>query len=152
MKLNFNICFAEAIKEVISSICQCDDVLTYEFEMKEFSDFEDDISMFLNITGKYRGSVFYSMNKSLAIELSSIMIGFPISDIDELAKSSLLELANMISGKAMTKFSEKGYYCETSIPVIMKKNDKIPFKNSLGVYFETETPIGNIYTGISIRE
>ncbi|MFN8671528.1 MAG: chemotaxis protein CheX [Candidatus Sericytochromatia bacterium] len=152
MKSNFNSCFSNAVKEVISNLCQCEDITNTEFEMKEFSFFSADISIFLNISGKLRGSIFYSMSKDFALELSSIMIGFPISEIDELSKSSLLELANMISGKAMTKLSDLGHYCETSIPVFMNKGDEIPFKNTLGVHFETETPIGVLYTGISLRE
>lgn len=152
MEVNLSECFSEAITEVLSKLCQYEDVVISSPEQTSFSTVNDDIAIFLDISGKLRGSLFYSMSNSFAIELASLMIGFPVSEINDLPISSLAEVGNIISGKAMTKLSEKGYYCETTIPLVLKKDAKIPFKNPVGISFKAETPIGELFVGISLRE
>lgn len=152
MEVNLSECFSEAITEVLSKLCQYKDVVITSPEKTTFSSVKEDLAIFLDVSGKLRGSLIYSMSDKFAIELSSLMIGFPVSEINDLPKSSLAEVGNIISGKAMTKLSEKGYYCETTIPIVLKKEAKIPFKNPVGISFKVETPIGDLFVGISLRE
>lgn len=152
MEVNLSECFSEAVVDVLSRLCQYRDVNISPIEQTTFSTVKDDIAIFLDVSGKLRGSLIYSMSNSFAIELSSLMIGFPVSEINELPKSTLSEVGNIISGKALTKLSEKGYYCETTIPLVLKKDAKIPFKNQVGISFKAETPIGDLFVGISLRE
>lgn len=152
MEVNLSEYFSEAVVDVLSRLCQYKDVNISPYEQTTFSTVNDDIAIFLDVSGKLRGSLIYSMSNSFAIDLSSLMIGFPVSEINELPKSTLAEVGNIISGKALTKLSEKGYYCETTIPLVLKKGAKIPFKNPVGISFKAETPIGDLFIGISLRE
>lgn len=86
----------------------------------------DDITVEFDIKSiNFNGKVYYFMSKSFALSILNIMIGYMI-DLDlesEMTKSALLELNNMITGKALTKLSDMGSDYQMSIPNIIVGND-----------------------------
>ena len=89
----------------------------------------DDITVDLELkSNNFSGKVYYFMSKSFVTNVLSIMMGF-MSELDlesEMTRSALLELNNMITGKALTKLSEMGTNYNMSVPeVILGKGSKI---------------------------
>lgn len=152
MKPNISEFFSLSVKEVLASLCQCD-VEIGRSKMRNLSQTIEEVTIYLEATGKLRGQILYIMDKSFALELASNMVGLPITEMDELTMSALSEVGNIITGSSMTKLSELGYYCETTIPtIILGKDKQLPIVDSVGVLIPCKTPIGNLYIGISLRE
>lgn len=144
--------FSNSVKDVLASLCQCE-IQIGKSKMKNISQTFEEITIMLEITGKLRGQILYVMSRDFALELASIMIGMPIVEMDELGMSALSEIGNIITGSSMTKLSELGYYCETTIPlVVIGKDQPLPIIDSVGVTIPCTTPIGGLTIGISIRE
>ncbi|MBO8159880.1 chemotaxis protein CheX [Thermosyntropha sp.] len=65
----------------------------------------DSVAVFIGLTGRIHGRVVISFNQDIACKIASVMMGgLPITLLDEIAKSAVAELCNMILGNAMTIF------------------------------------------------
>jgi len=57
----------------------------------------DNIVILVGLTGKIRGQAIFSMNKNVALTAASGMMGgLNLTELDEMSKSALSELTNMI--------------------------------------------------------
>ena len=151
MKPNLSEAFSLSVKEVLANLCQCE-VTVSEAQPRDLSKTVEDITIILEMVGKIKGQIVYMMNKDFGLELASNMIGMPISEVDELDElgmSALSEIGNIITGSALTKLSDAGFYCETTIPKIILGKDK-PLKvfDPLAMTLVSSTPIGNLNIGI----
>jgi len=152
MKLNISGVFTTAAKEVLLHQFNCDAEIG-KSKMKNISQTVEDITLVLEVTGKIRGQVIYMMDKRFALEFASMMVGIPIIDIDELSMSAISEIGNIITGSAITKLSESGYYCETTIPnFIMGKDEPLDTIDSIGVTIPVTTPIGSLTIALTLQE
>ena len=123
MKDSISEAFSSSIKEVLISLCNCDVSIDTPQEI-EFSKTLGDISIILEINGQLRGQVIYTMSETFSLEIASQMMEMPITEIDDLTLSALSEIGNIVTGNATTKLSGLGFYCETTIPKVVKGKDK----------------------------
>ena len=74
----------------------------------------------LGIVGDKKGNVVYSLNKEGAKNIASIMMmGMPVEELDDMAKSALSELANMLTANAGINFSNDNITVDISVPTLM---------------------------------
>ena len=82
---------------------------------------DEDITVVIGISGTLQGNVLYGFSDATAEGLVKTMTGEEEVDIkDEIGLSVLGEVANMITGNAITALAEAGYPCEISPPVIFE--------------------------------
>lgn len=80
----------------------------------------NDVTVLLGVAGAVHGHLVLSMDLPLALRVASaMMMGAPMQQFDELGKSAICELGNMITGNAMTKLANLGYVCDTTPPSIV---------------------------------
>ncbi len=80
----------------------------------------DDIVIILGITGEIRGQATLTMNFDLGKSIASqMMMGMPVSEIDDMAKSALSELGNMIMGNAATLLYNNGIQTDITPPSLV---------------------------------
>jgi len=83
-----------------------------------------DVIVLIGLTGEIHGSVVINLSKVLACNIASaMMMGMPVPELDEIAKSAISELCNMILGNAATLFSRKGIVIDITPPTILIGND-----------------------------
>jgi len=79
------------------------------------------IMIILGIVGDIRGNVVYSITTEDAKQLAStMMMGMPVEELDDMAKSALSELTNMLTANAATAFSNIGIIIDISTPTMMQ--------------------------------
>jgi chemotaxis protein CheX len=77
----------------------------------------DNVLTIVGLTGKIRGQVIFSMSKATAMTIASNMMGgMPVNDLDEISKSAISELTNMILGNTATILYNKGVGVEITPP------------------------------------
>lgn len=77
----------------------------------------DNVMVIVGLTGKMRGQVIFTMSKPVAIDIASKMMGgVVISELDEISKSAISELTNMILGNTATILYNKGIGIEITPP------------------------------------
>lgn len=78
------------------------------------------IVIIIGVTGKIRGQIIFEMDKKTALKLTSAMMGgSEVGNLDEVAKSAISELTNMIIGNTATILYNKGIKIEITPPSIL---------------------------------
>ena len=80
----------------------------------------DNIAVFVGLTGRIRGQVIISLSKTTALSIASAMMGgMPVTELDEISKSAISELANMIMGNTATLLASRGIGIEITPPSLL---------------------------------
>ncbi|EAX48537.1 CheC domain protein [Thermosinus carboxydivorans Nor1] len=90
------------------------------------------LTVVVGVNGDLSGNVFISFEAGTAKKLASSMAGgFVFEEIDELCKSAIGEIGNVIMGNICTAFAEKGKKIDITPPVLVEgENIKLGTKYS----------------------
>ncbi len=78
------------------------------------------IAVIVGLTGRIRGQVVISMTLSSALEIASAMMGgMQVDAMDEISKSAISELGNMIMGNTATILAGRGIGIEITPPSLL---------------------------------
>jgi len=100
----------------------------------------------VGIVGMIKGNVVYCMDTEDAKKIASTMLmGMEVEELDDLSKSALSELSNMLTANAATIFSNTGMLIDISTPTLLYGDSisiKMSSKQVLSVeLFSDEIPI-----------
>ncbi len=108
--------FIEASKTVLKQTAGIDARLGNIY-LKKSPFTSDNILIFVGLTGKIRGQTVFAMSKSVALLIASGMMGgAELTELDEISKSALSELTNMILGNTATILYNRGVGVEITPP------------------------------------
>jgi chemotaxis protein CheX len=118
--------FIEASQTVIKQIASMDAKLGKVY-LKTAPYRSEDIIIMVGLTGKIRGQAVFSMTRELGMKIASfMMMGMEVTEFDELSKSAISELANMIMGNAATILYNRGINIDITPPsLLMGENMQI---------------------------
>ena len=74
----------------------------------------EDVTAFIRITGHIEGHVLFGFNKDTASAIVGKILGLEVQDFNEVARSALGELANMITVNAVSDLAAAGQTCQMS--------------------------------------
>lgn len=84
----------------------------------------DKVVIIIGIAGDFRGQVFFSMDEKTACSIASaMMFGMEVPALDEMSKSAIAELGNMIMGNVSTEFYNTGVKIDITPPTILVGTD-----------------------------
>lgn len=117
------------------------------------------VGIILKLTGDIEGRIVYEFSRGITMRLASKMIEKSMIKFDDpsqfkkLLESAIMELANIISGNAITKLSDEGYSCMISPPEIFlgKGVILVPKKHST-IVIELATIFGDFMIDLSITK
>lgn len=83
-----------------------------------------DIWIQVGMTGQLSGNVVFGLKESVALKIVSAMMGGTIlTKMNEMGKSAISELSNMISGNASTILFNQGVNVDITPPVIVNPQE-----------------------------
>ena len=111
-----------------------------------------DVNTIIGVTGQLEGQVIYTFDERVALRIASALMGEAVEDLDELAKSAVAELGNIITGNAAIGLSENGYNCILTPPTLLTGKELIvtTFTPVLNVPFSTD--FGSVTVHVALRE
>jgi chemotaxis protein CheX len=78
----------------------------------------------IGMTGHLQGDVLFGLEDALALRIVSAMMGgYPVQEMNELGKSAISELGNMISGNASTLLSNQGILIDITPPALLTSQE-----------------------------
>ena len=84
----------------------------------------EEVTIYVGVTGEIKGFAAFSLTTDASCKVASRMMGgMPVDHFDELVKSAIGEMANMICGNTTVKFSELGYSMNIAPPAVMTGKD-----------------------------
>ena len=139
---------ASSVLEEIAALKSTRGKLTLKDPNKPFRD----VCAILGVIGTVHGQVIYGFDETTARSVvSRMMMGAEVTEFDEMARSALGELGNIITGKASVNLESAGFPIEISPPTLVMAQNvrisslKIPM---IVVPLETEVGVIDIYVGL----
>jgi chemotaxis protein CheX len=141
--------FSKATQEVFKLLLDLD-ALTDVSQQTNDAALGDTINIKIGLTGDFSGEIHYSFPTQTTLEMVKIMSGMEIDQIDEFVTSAMGEVANIISGNAMTGLSEQHITCDILPPEIIVGAAGCPLDQPCQIVNAcVHTSIGDI--GLSIK-
>jgi chemotaxis protein CheX len=120
--------FLESASTVIQQVCNVP-ITRGELGIKDVAFFDDHIWIKIGMTGQMEGDVIFGLHNEVALRVVSAMMGgFPVQEMDELGKSAISELGNMISGNASMILFNQGISIDITPPQLVQDQDSLPSK------------------------
>jgi chemotaxis protein CheX len=93
------------------------DVKRNKMVVKERSVESRGVTVLVGFTKNIKGNVAYNMSETTAKFIAStMMMGMPVENFDDMAQSAISELSNMITANAATNLASLGYDADISTP------------------------------------
>ena len=114
------------------------------------------VAALVGLAGDVEGRVLFDMTKETALQVAGAMNMDTFDALDELAKATIQELANMITAQAVTKLHDLGFKFDLTPPALftgenMEVSTNLGEVEALIVPMELK-PNGKIEVNVAIRE
>ena len=112
------------------------------------------VAALVGLAGDVEGRVLFDMTKDTALNIAGAMNGEKFTQLDELAKATIQELANMITAQAVTKLHDLGFKFDLTPPALFSgENMEISNHEVEALIVPMELgPNGKIEINVAIRE
>jgi chemotaxis protein CheX len=111
------------------------------------------VAAIIGFTGDVQGRILFDMDERTALAIASAMNGETLSSMDDLAKATITELANMITARAVTKLSEQGFKFDITPPAIFTGKDmEITNTQIESLIVPIQMPLGKLEINVAVRE
>ncbi|GHV84486.1 chemotaxis protein CheX [Spirochaetia bacterium] len=112
------------------------------------------VAALVGLAGDVEGRVLFDMTKDTALGIAGAMNGEQFTQLDDLAKATIQELANMITAQAVTKLHDLGFKFDLTPPALFS-GENMEISNheveALIVPMELGT-LGKIEINVAVRE
>lgn len=154
MKVEYINPFTEAAFYVLKEVLNDGSIVRGKLQIRNDPLISNGIATIIGIVGGLKGHVVYDMDKPTACKIASIMNGEELAGIDNMVRSTINEVANMISGNAVTKLAAAGFSCDITPPtfVIGVQTEVYAFKNVNHLLVPLETAHGRFNISLAIEE
>ena len=148
--------FVEAAYDVLSEVLQAE-VKRGELYLKSSATPVLGVAAIIGLAGDVEGRVLFDMSRPTAIQVASAMLASmdmePLSDLNEMGRATITELANMITGRAVTKLHNLGFTLDLTPPALVTgDNMEISNPNVEALIVPMELPHGKMEINVAIRE
>ena len=111
------------------------------------------VTAIVGLAGDVEGRVLFDMAEKTALAIASQMNGENLSALDDLAKATITELANMITAQAITKLHDLGFQFDLTPPAIFTgENMQVTDPELEALIVPIEMKLGKIEINVAIRE
>jgi chemotaxis protein CheX len=123
--------FVEAAFNVLKEVLNTD-VKRGDLYLKSTTMQIQGVAALVGLAGDVEGRVLFDMTKETALLIASIMNGEEMPVLDDMAKATITELANMITAQAVTKLHDLGFKFDLTPPALFT-GDNMEISNTLEV-------------------
>lgn len=110
--------FISAAQTVMKDFCHIETTMGKPY-LKQASYEGEILAIIIGLTGVLKGQVILTMKSKTACGMASkMMMGMPVPELNDMAKSAVSELSNMILGNAATIFSTKNIALDITPPTV----------------------------------
>jgi chemotaxis protein CheX len=148
--------FVESANNVLAEVLQCE-VTRGELYLKSNAAPVLGVAAIIGLAGDVEGRVLLDMSRSTAIDIANAMLKSmdmdPIDDLNDMGRATITELANMVTGQAVTKLENLGFKFDLTPPALVTgDNMEISNQNVEALIVPIEVTQGKIEINVAIRE
>jgi chemotaxis protein CheX len=132
MKVEYINPFIEASQSVIKALC-CVNTKLGKVHLQNSPIFFNQVIIIIGVVGKIKGQICFELSRETAKKIASVMMGgMPILELDEISKSAISEMGNMIMGNASIILANKLIDIDITPPTLFA-GDKIEVSNKVPI-------------------
>jgi chemotaxis protein CheX len=111
------------------------------------------VVVIVGLAGQVQGRVIIDMSMETALKIASKMNNEEMKEFDEMVSSTLTELANMITGQAVTKLHTLGFQFDLTPPALLT-GDRLQLSDNKieALVVPLEIPEGKIEINVGLRD
>ena len=144
--------FVESAFNILNEVLQSD-ITRGELYLKATSQPVLGVAAIIGLTGDVEGRGLLDMSLVTAMWIASTMNGEELDGFDELARATIAELANMITGQAVTKLHDLGYNFDLSPPSLITGDNMIVTDSGVeALIVPLQLPQGKLEINVAVRE
>lgn len=144
--------FVEAAFKIIGQVID-QDAERGKLYLKSVSQPVLGVAVIVGLAGDVEGRVLLDMTKETALQVASVMNGEELTQMNQLVKETIMELANMITASAVTKLQDLGFSFDLTPPAIFTGVDMEISSNGVeALIVPMKIAQGKIEINVAIRE
>ena len=148
--------FVESAYNVLKEVLN-EDITRGDLYLKSTSMPVLGVAAIVGLAGDVEGRVLFDMTKETAVKVASAMLQSmemePITTLNDMGKATITELANMITGQAVTKLHNLGFKFDLTPPAIFTgDNMEVTDPEVEALIVPMELPQGKIEINVAVRE
>ncbi|MFP4301540.1 MAG: chemotaxis protein CheX [Alkalispirochaetaceae bacterium] len=148
--------FVESAYNVLQEVLQAE-VKRGELYLKSSAMPVLGVAAIVGLAGDVEGRVLFDMSQETAIKIASKMLEDmemePVTAMNDMARATITELANMITGQAVTKLHNLGFSFDLTPPAIFTgENMEVSNTDVEALIVPMDLPMGKIEINVAIRE
>ncbi|NPV02342.1 MAG: chemotaxis protein CheX [Brevinematales bacterium] len=147
MRIEYINPFVEAAFDILNEVLDTS-VKRGQLYLKKLGESMKGIAVVIGVTGQVTGRIVFDMTEDTAVKITSKLNNEEFKEFHDMAKSTIAELANMITGRAVTKLEKEGLAFNFTPPTIITGTNLNIYEGNS----EMEALIIPIDTGLGIVE
>ena len=108
-----------AASKIIKALLQ-EDITLGRLSLLDNHKLIDTIAIIMWMNGDFEGRFLFAIKRNVALHIASVMMGEKITELSDMAKSAVTEMATMILGRTGIIFSERGIDVRISYPTLVE--------------------------------
>lgn len=108
-----------ASSNIIKALLQ-EDITLGRLSIQDNHKLFNSIAIIMWMNGDFEGRFIFALKRNVALYIASVMIGKKVTELDDMAKSAVAEMATMILGRTGIIFSERGIDVKISYPTLVE--------------------------------
>ena len=128
--------FIQGTQQTLSMVCNVQSKMG-KVSIKN-KPFDNKINITIGILGDIKGKVNYAFDLNVALFIASKMMFMEVTNLDDISKSAICELTNMISGSIATVFSNSGKFVDITTPILEENYSNCDVEKFISIPLEIE--------------
>jgi chemotaxis protein CheX len=153
MRIEYINPFVEASFDILNEILQTN-VKRGQLYLKKLGESMKGVAVVVGVIGNLKGRIVFDLSEETAMKIASKLNGEKFETFDEMARSTISEIANMITGRSVTKLEkDKLNFSFTPPTLITGENLNIyEYAGMEALIIPIDTGIGIIEINIAFKE
>ena len=104
------------------------------------------------LTGDIEGRIVFDLDQAVAVKVASYFAGAELPETDDLVRETVSELANQVTGNAVTALNDQGFHFRVHPPVMhTSEHGPIITEDTEALVICFETASGSVFMNIALR-
>jgi chemotaxis protein CheX len=146
MRIEYINPFVEASFDILNEVLQTT-VKRGQLYLKKLGESMKGVAVVIGVVGNIKGRIVFDMNEETALKIAGKLNGEEFKSFNDMARSTIGEIANMITGRSVTKLEKERLAFNFTPPTIITGENLNIYE-----YSDMEALIIPIDTGIGIVE
>ena len=150
MKMELIQPFINAADAVLAQGLECPTAIG-SLSMEEETYRRKGVAALILVTGDIEGRIILDLDPETAVRVASKFAGADLPESDELVRETVCELANQVTGNAITALNDQGFHFRVHPPVLHTSDGAKSSEDTEALVISFETCSGNVFMNIALR-